>query len=139
VYILGAANSSVKELSSRFPALALMDALGVVYFQYWLQFHAEELFEGHFSILKDHYYFERHHDDVHFPALLDLSALNQHCSQFKGAMRAKSTATLEKPITMNLLMKLWHALSMSIVLIKYFLEWFVSHQVYTWCSKGLNG
>jgi hypothetical protein len=124
VNILGAADSLVKELSSRFPASALMDALGVVYPQYWLQPQAEELFEGHFSVLKNHYCFERHHSEVHSPALLDLSALNHQCSQFKGAMRANSAAALEKPITVNPLTKLWRILSMSIVLKKHFPEWF---------------
>jgi hypothetical protein len=108
----------------RFPALALMDALGVVYPQYWLQPQAEELFEGHFSVLKNHYWFERHHVDVHSPALLDLSTLNHQCSQFKGAMRANLATVLEKPITVNPLTKLWRTLSMSVVLRKHFPEWF---------------
>jgi hypothetical protein len=124
VHIPSAADSLVKELSSRFPASALMDALGVVYPQYWLQPQAEELFEGHFSVLKNHYCFERHHGDVHSPALLDLSTLNHQCSQFKGAMRANLATVLEKPITVNPLTKLWRTLSMSVVLRKHFPKWF---------------
>jgi hypothetical protein len=80
VHILDAANNLVKELSSKFPASALMDALGVVYPHYWLQPQAKELFEGHFSVLKNHYCFEMHHGDVYSPTLLDLSTLNHQCS-----------------------------------------------------------
>jgi hypothetical protein len=41
--ISGVAHSLVKELSSRFPTSTLMDALEVVYPQYWLRFQVEEL------------------------------------------------------------------------------------------------
>lgn len=101
-----------------------MDALGVVYPQYWLQPHAEEFFEGHFAILKNHYCYERKIGDVYSPPVLDLSALNHECSQFKGAMKANAADALQKPITLNPLTKLWRTLSMSMVLKKHFREWF---------------
>jgi hypothetical protein len=39
-------------------------------------------------------------------------------------MRANSAVALKKPITVNPLTKLWHALSISVILRKHFPEWF---------------
>jgi hypothetical protein len=53
--LTGAAEKLITELEARFPSSSLMDALGFVYPQYWLGGNAEEDFDRHLAILKDHY------------------------------------------------------------------------------------
>jgi hypothetical protein len=114
----------VRELLNRFLASSLMDALEIVYPQYWLQPHAKEMFEGHFTVLKNHYCIELRSRDVYSPRVLDMAALNHQCAQFKGAMKANAVDAMQKPITLNPLTKLWHTLSFSRVLRSCFGEWF---------------
>jgi hypothetical protein len=124
VLVIGAADRLIKELSSRFPASNLMDSLGVVYPQYWLQPNADELFEAHFKCLKDHYCYEKKVGEVYSPPMLEMAALNHEASLFKGAMKANAADAMRKPITVNPLTKLWRNLSMSQVLRSSFGEWF---------------
>jgi hypothetical protein len=49
------AQELITQLSNRFPAANLMDALGVIYPQYWLEEDANSNFKKHFKILKAHY------------------------------------------------------------------------------------
>jgi hypothetical protein len=51
----GAAKMLVAELGSRFPAHHLMEALGLVYPQYWCVEDARENFEKHMHVIKAHY------------------------------------------------------------------------------------
>ena len=65
----------LEELGNRFPLHAIMDALGVVYLQYWLQNDAEENFKKHFSVLEFFYcepkYIEVDKQKKLVPLLLD--------------------------------------------------------------------
>jgi hypothetical protein len=55
--IVEAATELVKQLSLRFPSAALMDALGLIYPQYWQEEDAEKKFEKHLPVIKQHYNF----------------------------------------------------------------------------------
>ncbi len=45
--LLGATENLMKELEIRFPAHGVMNALGIVYFQYWLQLDCDASFPNH--------------------------------------------------------------------------------------------
>jgi len=49
------AENVLAEITSRFLAILVMDALGMFYPQYWLQKKNCEHFDQHFIFLKDHY------------------------------------------------------------------------------------
>lgn len=52
----GTAKKLVQELGSRFPAHQLMEALGVVYLQYWCLEDCRENFKKYMQVIKKHYY-----------------------------------------------------------------------------------
>jgi hypothetical protein len=54
--IAEAAKQLVHELSCRFPAHHLMEALGLVYPQYWLTEDCKENFDKHMLVIKSQYY-----------------------------------------------------------------------------------
>ena len=45
----------LEELDARFPAVAMLDAFGVVYPHYWLQGDCESIFRKHLSLIKEFY------------------------------------------------------------------------------------
>jgi hypothetical protein len=45
----------ISQLASHFPASNLMDALGNIYPQYWLEDGADSNFEKHLQVIKTHY------------------------------------------------------------------------------------
>ena len=51
----GAAQKLIQELEVRFPSASLMDAFGLVYPQYWVGATADEDFQRHLDVLKEHY------------------------------------------------------------------------------------
>jgi hypothetical protein len=53
---LGAIKQLVAELGSRFLAHQLMEALGMVYLQYWCVEDCRENYEKHIQVIKAHYY-----------------------------------------------------------------------------------
>jgi hypothetical protein len=55
-YYAEAAKKLVHELGARFPAHSLMDALEMVYPQYWIADDSTENFKKHMEVLKIHYY-----------------------------------------------------------------------------------
>jgi hypothetical protein len=48
-----------KKLMNRFPTNYLMDVMGVMYPQHWLQVDVEIFFKKDFTLLKTHYCYER--------------------------------------------------------------------------------
>jgi hypothetical protein len=46
----------IAELTRRFPDCEIMEALGIVFPQYWLQAHCDKLFPHHLVIIKQWYY-----------------------------------------------------------------------------------
>ena len=79
----------IKELADRFPAAPLMDALGMIYPQYWLDADCEANFKRHLVVVKEHYGYNkkfskktkdvlevvREVDPVLSPATLDMCRL----------------------------------------------------------------
>ena len=45
----------LEELDTRFPIVAMLDALGMVYPQYWLQGDCEANFQKHLMVIKEFY------------------------------------------------------------------------------------
>ncbi len=56
---LVAAASLIEELARRFPNHEFMNAIGIVYPQYWLNFKLENMFPTHLALLKAQYCFEK--------------------------------------------------------------------------------
>jgi hypothetical protein len=54
--LVGAVETSVEELETRFPTHGVMYALGIVYPQYWLQAYCETFFTKHLAIIKTTFY-----------------------------------------------------------------------------------
>ena len=54
-YFAEAAEHVIKEVRGRFPSHNIMDALGLVYPQYWLNEDSQALFQGHLDLVKKHY------------------------------------------------------------------------------------
>ncbi len=44
--------SLIEEFMQKFPSLELMNVIGVIYFQYWLNFDVETTFSNHPTLLK---------------------------------------------------------------------------------------
>ena len=55
LFVASAAKKLIQELEVRFPSASLMDAFGLVYPQYWMGTTADEDFQRHLDILKEHY------------------------------------------------------------------------------------
>ena len=109
------------EMSSRFPDHGLMDALGVVYPQYWLQGDCASSFRKHLDIIKNFYYEPKWIGEDEqkrcVPAVLDKFLLESEQPIFKIAMIANAHAAMELPPLnapahqlVNPLTKLWRTL-----------------------------
>lgn len=96
-----AAEKVLRELEVRFPAVPVVDALGVVYPQYWLQGDCEVSFRKHLTVLKDFYgesrYVEKDGTRTAVPPVLDRFKLEAEQPLFKMAMLANSTWAMEPP------------------------------------------
>ena len=57
----------VEQLSCRFPFAGLMDALRIIYLQYWLDPNYDTNFERHVWILKEHYGISKPFSTTAFP------------------------------------------------------------------------
>jgi hypothetical protein len=70
-----AALKLIDETKARFPLVSLMDALGIVYPQYWIQENCEDSFQKHLTILQDFYcepkYVHNGAETLLIPPLLD--------------------------------------------------------------------
>ena len=53
--VVGAAKMLVEELDARFPTHHVMNALGILYPQHWVELSAKEMFDKHLRILMDTY------------------------------------------------------------------------------------
>ena len=110
-----AAEMLTLELDVRFPEVELMNALGVVFPQYWLQPNCEELFPMHVKTLRGHYSMHR---TVNFGTkdepvmreiepLIDGRLLSLQTSLFKLTMKSHAKEAMEEPRDQNPVTKLW--------------------------------
>ncbi|KAG0572981.1 hypothetical protein KC19_VG138700 [Ceratodon purpureus] len=119
----GAALKLLKQLEARFPASSLMDAFGFVYPQYWQVPNAEENFEKHLAVIKEHYCYRKTFDiPTHEQTkskgrvaepVLNSSLLDEQKVMFKITMRANSELALKGELPMNPLTRLWRRLDAS--------------------------
>ena len=129
------------ELEVRFPTVDVMDALGVIYPQYWLQGNYEASFRKHLTMIKDFYGEPRSvvHDGVRIvaPSILDKYRLKSEQPLFKMAMVANSPWAMEPPTIgldaskplLNPVTKLWHCLDANSALLMSFLEYIKLAQI----------
>jgi hypothetical protein len=74
-------------LEKRFPAVEVMDALGVVYPQYWVSPTAGNTFLQHLDVLKRSFGVpKRVKEDFIVPALIDAQCLTEQASFLKVSM-----------------------------------------------------
>jgi hypothetical protein len=95
----------VNELESRFPAQNVLQAMGILYPQYWLAGDCESTFEKHLRILIDHYgqpkIIGKENDKIHVPALVDPDRFVSQQGLFKLAMRSNARSAMEPPFDVN--------------------------------------
>jgi hypothetical protein len=129
------AQKLIDESKARFPSVAVMDALGVVYPQYWLQGDAEVSFRKHLTMLQDFYcepkYVGKDSAMQLVPPILDRFKLEVEQPLFKVAMLNNAKAAMELPPLgsppspmVNPLTKIWRLFDANSTLSKCFLEYF---------------
>lgn len=122
------------DMASRFPDHSLLDALGVVYPQYWLQGDCASSFRKHLDIIKNFYeepkWIGEGESRRLVPAVLDTFLLEAQQPLFKIAMIANAHAAMELPPLnapihqiVNPLTKLWRTLDANSALGKNFSEY----------------
>jgi len=126
-----AAVSLKSELIRRFPSHGLMNAMGILYPQYWARGNTEAMelnFPKHLRVLADFYGYGRimgkKDVQVLVPALIDRELLMTQQRIFKTAMRANSPTAMQPPFVLNPLNNLWRTLDATSCLIGEFLEYF---------------
>lgn len=130
----GAARQLLRELESRFPSNNVMDAMGIMYPQYWLQSGAEETFPRHLSILMEYYcepkLIEAEKVKRLVPPIVDRHSLETQQGLFKLAMVNNAKKCMEAPFDLNPLTRLWRSLDACTVLrVKAFPEYFKLAQI----------
>ena len=76
LFVAGAAKKLIQELEVRFPSASLMDAFGLVYPQYSMGTTADEDFQRHLDVLKEHY---------------------RHTKEFNSARKGKHSVSIVGP------------------------------------------
>ena len=110
-----AAAKLVEQLSCWFPSVGLMDALEIIYLQYWLDPNCDTNFERHIRILKEHYGTSKSFSTVAFPEgsvnpILSPANIDMQTSLFKNCMKEHATRMLNKPQDQNPVTRLWRSL-----------------------------
>ena len=118
--MVGAAAQLIQELQRRFPDHAVLDALGIIYPQYWLQPDAELTFSKHLGTLKNWYCNARvignGIDKEVIPGILDRWLLDSQLGYFKIAMKSNAPAAMDPPYDNNSVTQIWRTISASRVL-----------------------
>jgi hypothetical protein len=120
-----AAKMLISELSKRFPSCDLMDALGIVFPQFWLQANCDALFPLHLKTLKAHFYelrsvisgSEKDGVSTQVSEPLDAQTLDLQTSLFKLMMKSNAKSAIEEPHDMNPVTKLWMKLGSNALLL----------------------
>jgi hypothetical protein len=112
-----AACQIILELDRRFPTVEVMDALGIVYPQYWLNESAAETFGQHLEVLKRSFgASKRVKEDFVVPALVDAHRLADQSSFFKLSMTSNSQWAVENSFGFNPLSRRWQKLASNALL-----------------------
>ena len=122
-----AASTLIKELDNRFLSQNLMQAMGILYPQYWLQGDCEESFSKHIRVLMDHYgrgrILGKDDETILVPALIDRELLLSQQGLFKLTMLSNARAAMEPPFDCNPLTRLWKGLDAATCLTHHFSEY----------------
>jgi hypothetical protein len=123
-----AAEMLIAELGKRFPDHKLMNALGIVFPQYWLQHNCDEFFPLHMKTLRQHFCETRSvsKGDVakQIQAPLDARTLGFQTSLFKLTMKSHAKAVMEEPRDKNPVTKLWEKIGSNALMLNRLSEFF---------------
>ena len=117
VLIAEAAEEVSEEISTRFPAMPVMDALGMFYPQYWLQKENYDHFDQHLTVLKNHYSGQNRiisastSMELSIDPLVSWARLNYESGMFRMTMTNNAAAAMERPLQVNPFTALWRTLS----------------------------
>jgi hypothetical protein len=101
----------ISELSNNFLTYELMDSLGVVYPQFWLNFNVEGSFQQHLNVIKSIYCVPKKHglfgSGLWIPLVLDPITLDMQHSLFVLTMKNNCHVAMVEPHNHNPLIILW--------------------------------
>jgi hypothetical protein len=123
-----AAQQLSDELKGRFPAHVVLDAMGVVYPQYWVNEKTAQIsFRKHLNVLKEYFGQPRWIGAAENKRLvapvLDCFQLELQQPLFKLSMASNAMAAMEPPFHTNPLTKLWRTLDANNALVAHFPEY----------------
>jgi hypothetical protein len=127
---VGAARSIDAELHFWFPSQPVMDAMGIVFPQFWRDEHADESFFKHLAVLKAHFCQNKtvtgwkHMGDMNVPGLLRPEALDAQHAMFRMAMKTNWSTSMSRPFSVNPLTRIWQQLGANTILLAGFPEYF---------------
>jgi hypothetical protein len=103
-----------------------MNAMGILYPQYWLQGNAEEQFDKHLRTLIDAYGHAKVIGDGEtkfaIPPLIDRDEIMSQRGLFKCCMKSNARSAMLPPFDVNPLTKVWRVLDGNSVLVQNFSE-----------------
>jgi hypothetical protein len=116
-FVAGVVTQLIQELQRRFPEHTVLDALGIIYPQYWLQPDVEITFSKH---MKNWYCNARvlgsgvDKEVIH--GILDRWSLDSQQGYFKIPMKSNTHVAMEPPYDINLVTRIWRSIFASRVL-----------------------
>jgi hypothetical protein len=92
-----------------------MDALGIVYPQYWLQPNCEMSLSKHIHVIKTTFCsrFWRDEDEIFMYKILNVNDLDNQQNMFKLRRKSNLATCMVPPFDINLLTKMWHLMATS--------------------------
>ena len=120
-----AAKLRISQLDKRYPKFEIMEALSVVFLQYWLQIKCDEFFPVHLLIIKDWFSnlkvsmfeFGDEKEPKQVGALLDSSTLDVQAVLFKLTMKSHIAKAMENLDLGNLVTRMWQRLGCNILVL----------------------
>ena len=120
----------IAELDKRFPDSKLMNALAIVFPQFWLQSNCDDLFLSHMKTLGSHFCVAMHINRstkdklqmVQVEPMLDIRTLGFQMLFFKLTMKSNNKGAMEEPWDRNLQTKLWQKVSQNSLMVQHLFE-----------------
>jgi hypothetical protein len=107
--LIGVGEALVQELEIKFLAHGVMDALGIVYPQYWMWLECDATFFKHLQVIKSNFYLGKTHkvddQDMMVGELLNVNDLDCQQGVFKYTMKSNAIACMAPPFDLNPLTK----------------------------------
>jgi hypothetical protein len=132
--VADAAQQLSEELKCHFPAQGVLDAMGVVFPQYWKDEKAAQIsFRKHLNVLKEHlgqprWIGESENKRLVAP-VLDCFQLELQQPLFQLSMVSNAMAAMEPPFQVNPLTKMWRTLDANTALVAHFPEYLKLAQI----------